>query len=154
MKAIEKLLLPCGPAGPHELVLPLLKSYGLTPEVRVLDGEDGYRQLMLGVWRERKPVIIVEHDILPWPGAIEELIACPCLWGTYSYRCHGGIGISHMLGCAKITAELIDLLPDLWDSPVHWAKIDGHLFFGAERAGQQPHLHRPAVIHLNPRELA
>jgi hypothetical protein len=46
-------------------------------------------------------------------------------------------------------------LPAVWDTAgVHWSKLDGHLFHAARDAGQEPHLHRPPVIHLNPREMS
>lgn len=138
----------------HELVRPVLRSQGYSPEYRPLSDDDGYRRLLRRVWQAGESVVIVEQDILPWPGAIDELIGCPGGWCTYSYRKHGGIGIAHMLGCAKLSSSLMDALPGLWDAPEHWSKLDQRLFFAARGAGIEPHLHRPAVLHLNARELS
>jgi hypothetical protein len=60
---------------------------------------------------------------------------------------------AHMLGCAKLGEGLMRELPGIWDAPGHWSELDQRLFFAARDAGIEPHLHRPPVIHLNPRDL-
>lgn len=117
------------------------------------DDQDGYRKFMAQRWERGETFVIIEHDILPWPGAVQELLACECVWGTYSYYTNGGIGVSHMLGCTKITNRLIAALPNIWKEPRVWYELDSHLMFTAREIGIEPHLHRPAVIHLNKREL-
>ncbi len=138
----------------HPLVPQLLSTYGYTPEYRKLVGDDGYQCLMRELWERQEDIALVEQDILPWPGAIEELFACECAWGTYTYRTNGGIGVRHMLGCTKISGRLMKALPGIWDEYRHWAFIDQTLFYRARDKCIEPHMHRPAVIHLNPRELA
>jgi hypothetical protein len=137
----------------HTLVPQLLSTYGFDPQYVKLVGDDGYQRLMKCLWRDKQDVVIVEQDILPWPGAIEELIACECAWGTYTYRTNNAIGVSHMLGCAKLTAGLMQVTDGIWDQWCRWSEIDQTLFFAAQNQLIQPHLHRPAVIHVNPREL-
>lgn len=105
-----------------------------------------YNSLLKAQWEQGETFFIVEHDIVPWPGALDELNACPCEWGTYSYQ--PSLGVSHMLGCCKLTDRLIAKLPGLWDTPRHWAELDQHLFFAAREKGIEPHLHRPPVTHL------
>lgn len=138
----------------HPLVAPILRSQGHRPDCFELSGDDAYRQLLKWLWEVGESVIIVEQDILPWPGALDELAGCPCRWGTYSYREHGGVGIAHMLGCAKLTGALMAAVPQVWDEPGHWSGLDQRLFFAARAVGIEPHLHRPPVLHLNARELA
>lgn len=138
----------------HELVPKLLATYGYDPEYVKLVGDDGYQLLMRRLWKEREDVCIVEQDILPWPGAIEELFACECFWGTYTYRTNQGLGVRHMLGCTKLTGRLMQLTDGIWDEWRHWSVIDQTLFFAARNQNVEPHLHRPPVIHVNPRELA
>jgi len=133
----------------HPVTKQVLDNYGLNVEYVHLEGDDGYRQLMKRLWNERKDVVIVEHDIVPWPGAIEELVACPCTWGTYSYELLGGIGVTHGFGCAKLTRSLMDCVPDVWDAPLKWDILDQKLFFTARTLGIEPHLHRPPVVHLS-----
>jgi hypothetical protein len=117
-----------------------------------LPEEDSYRQLMQQLWREGETVVIVEHDIVPWPGAIEELYGCMGQWCAFSYRLFGGLGIFHGLGCCKISSPLMKKLPNLWDEPTKWDVLDQKLYFAAREVGQEVHHHRPAVVHLNPRE--
>lgn len=121
------------------------------PEYCHLQDEDDYRLLMQRLWREREPVIVVEHDIVPWPFAIEELWRCSCSWGAYSYQLHGGVGIYHGFGCTKLTPALMEALPDIWDTPAHWSDLDQILWFAARDKGLEPHPHRPAVVHLSER---
>jgi hypothetical protein len=133
----------------HPVTEYVLNSYKLPVWFVPVDGDDGYRRLMLNLWRERKSVIIVEHDIVPWPGAIEELWNCSCHWGAYSYQIDGGIGIYHGLGCTKITTHLMDAVPTIWERPEPWHLLDQILFFEARNCGLEPHHHRPPVIHLH-----
>lgn len=114
-----------------------------------LDGGDGYRRLLRELWEDGEATIIVEHDILPWPGAIEELAACPGAWCAHSYEWNGGVGVYHMLGCAKLGAELKRRVPRVWHEPLDWSLCDRHLYFAAYELEIEPHPHRPAVIHLN-----
>jgi hypothetical protein len=114
--------------------------------------EDAYRQLLHNLWLERETFVIVEHDIVVWPGAIEELHDCMGRWCSCSYRLFGGVGVYHGLGCTKISDRLISILPGLWDEPCPWDMLDQRLWFAAREVGQEPHCHRPPVIHLNARE--
>lgn len=147
------VIVPCAPDA-HPVTKQVLASEGIVAQyIGVGHSPYGYHHLMRDIWSQRKQVIIVEHDIVPWPGAIAELAACPCAWGSYSYKIHGGIGIFHGLGCTKLTPELMDATSDLWSDEVwhqdHWSKIDQVLFFAARERGYEPHHHRPPVIHLS-----
>jgi hypothetical protein len=117
--------------------------------VNVSHGDNDYYHLLTDLWAKRETVIITEHDILPWPGALEELIACPALWCAYSYDQHG-IGIFHSFGCVKFTGNLMQQLPDMWTGmDRHWSLLDQQFEWRAFQAGHRPHHHRPPVIHLH-----
>lgn len=126
----------------------LLRKY--EPEyVDVSKSTEAYWNLLNDLWGKQETVIIVEHDILPWPGALEELMDCPGLWCAYSYD-QKGIGIFHSFGCVKFSSELMKLLPDIWNGmDRHWSKVDQQFEWKTFQAGQRPHAHRPAVIHLH-----
>jgi hypothetical protein len=132
----------------HPVTRHCLESEKLDAEYVQMQDDDDYRRLMQRLWRENKPVVIVEHDIAPWPGAIRELWECPCAWGAYSYKIDGGIGIYHGLGCTKLTPRLMAAVPKIWDRPEPWHLLDQIMFFAARNEGWEPHHHRPAVIHL------
>jgi hypothetical protein len=138
----------------HPLVPRVLATYGLKPEYVFLEDDDAYRRLMQCLWDDGETVVIVEHDVLPWEGAVEELYNCSGPWCSCSYRIGGAVGIYHGLGCTKLSAELIRRTAGLWDRPYHWSVIDRVLLFTAREHELEPHPHRPSVIHLSERELA
>jgi len=118
-------------------------------------GEHDYWQLLRDVWAAQKTVVVIEHDILVWPGAIDELLACPCMWCSNSYRIQlhdgrAGVGLHHALGCTKLSADLMRLIPDAFDAMPsrHWQRLDAQLCRAAYEVCQCPHPHRPPVIHL------
>jgi hypothetical protein len=123
------------------------------PEYVKLTDDDAYRRLLKRLWEERETVVIVEHDIVPWPYAIDELFRCCCWWGAYSYHLHGGIGVHHGFGCTKLGSKLMEALPDIWDEPGHWNSLDQRLYFAAREVGIEPHPHRPAVIHVSEKHI-
>ena len=138
----------------HPITRFVLDSYGLPVEYVAMTDDDAYRRLLARIWADAEPVVLVEQDIAPWPQAIEELWGCPCDWGAYSYRLHGGIGIFHGFGCTKLTPRLMRALPDVWNEPGRWDVLDQRLFFAARDRELEPHHHRPAVIHLSERHSA
>lgn len=138
----------------NEWVRRILDSYDVDVDYRFLEDEDSYRRLLRRIWYERKPVVLVEHDILPWYGAIEELFNCMGQWCSCAYRYRGGYGIYHGFGCTKLSTELMVHTPHVWDEPGHWSTLDQRLYFTARGIGQEPHPHRPPVIHLKQSEYA
>lgn len=135
----------------HPVVKQVLDKYALDIRYVQMEGLYAYHGLLKELWSKLEPFVIVEQDVLPWPGAIEELWQCSGDWCTYSYRMHGGIGIAHALGCAKLSARLMASLPNVWDEQIAWNTLDQVLFFAARNAGIEPHMHRPPVIHLSER---
>ena len=132
------------------LVKAALEQYNLHPQFIRLDHEDSYWHLLSDIWERNEPVVINEHDVLPWPGAIQEIQNCPAHWCSYTYRMQGGYGIHHAFGCTKLGQGLIETLPDAWvnvDS-TRWSDLDAQLCIMARNAGLTPHPHRPPVIHL------
>jgi hypothetical protein len=134
----------------HPLLPQLLSRYGLSPAyVDVGTATDAYWRLLNDLWQQGDPFILVEHDILPWPGALEELWACPGLWCANSYD-QRGVGIYHSFGCTKFSAELIRRLPNVWrDMDKRWHQLDQQFEWRAAQASLRPHPHRPPVIHLH-----
>lgn len=150
-----RVVVPYAPGKLHPITRAVLESYCL-PWLTFCEtsGRFGYSTLLEALWHECRTVVIVEQDVIPWPGAIEELHGCPGVWCTCSYPYAGqGPGIYHMLGCSKISDRLMAATPNLWSEPVPWNECDVHLLRAANAQGQEPHPHRPPVVHLNPREI-
>src|SRR4051812_10794069 len=41
-----------------------------------VDGGESYFRLLSRLWKDGKTFAVVEHDIVPWPGALHELDKC------------------------------------------------------------------------------
>lgn len=146
-----------------EAIRPIVKEvlidiYGLKPDfVYVGAGDEEYWKLMKGIWSLGETFLIVEHDVLPWPGALEELEQCPFPWCSCTYLIKRsklntqGYGVFHGFGCTKFSAHLIKMLPDVWDQieSRHWKHLDAQFYTQALACDQIPHPHRPPAIHLH-----
>jgi hypothetical protein len=132
----------------HPLVKEVLDKEGVE-YVRMIDKES-YWRLLCDLWALGEDVVIVEHDIIPWPGAIDELLKCPAGWCTYTYEMKEGFGVHHAFGCAKLGATLMSELPDVWKNvgTTYWRTLDSQLCDYAQRHAIIPHPHRPPVTHL------
>jgi hypothetical protein len=135
----------------HPVTRQVIESYKLGAQFVALGGPLEYGRLLRWLWQEEETVVIVEHDIVPWPGAVEELYNCMGMWCSCSYLYAGGYGLYHGLGCTKISGNLMRALPHLWDGDLEWFSLDQRLLFAARTIGYEPHPHRPPVIHLGAR---
>lgn len=131
-----------------------LRNYPYTP-VEITDTYT-YRQYWWDRWADGQSFINVEHDVVPWPGALDALWDCPQDWCAYGYHPNdnfdgsqtGPINLFPYLGCVKFSGTLIastrcDRLND-------WLTIDCDLAKSLTNAGYTPHQHRPAVTNANP----
>lgn len=116
---------------------------------------DGYWKLLSGIWERGDSVVIVEHDVLPWPGAIEELVACPMPWCSYTYHrfvspTRMGVGDYQGFGCCKFEKRLMKDNPAVFSDMKdhHWSQLDTQFEYAMWTRNLRPHHHRPAVIHL------
>lgn len=115
-------------------------------------------------WHRGETFVNLEHDIVPWPGAITAITECTEPWCFYGYvpeiDCvKNGCA---PLGLAKITSELIKLYPDVWkvmreyytplDYEYVWQQNDIWLFdyIVNQKKGAPPHQHFPSVFNANP----
>ena len=129
----------------------------LHPVYIFMGGDEYYHRLLSDLWEDQEDVIIVEHDVLPWPGAIEELAQCPYPWCSCSYKIglsqtgKAGYGIYHTFGCTKFSSHFMGQLPYVWSQieSRHWRHLDAQLSAAAVAVGQIPHPHRPPVLHLH-----
>lgn len=125
-------------------------------EVEYWDVED-YATYWQVRWDEGTDFINVEHDVVPYPGAIESLESCPEPWCAYGYHLND-LFADHVrtlfpyLGCVKITHELIALTKDCWSSweDPDWLVCDKRLAEVARSHGLDVHQHFPPVTNANP----
>lgn len=118
---------------------------------------DDYFKYFKQRWQEGESFINIEHDCVPWPGAIEAIMECPKLWCAYDYSlpCHRNRDIHDPttfvpLGLTKISASMIEKLKDCWNEVVNWDVIDKHLTMEASNQGIRVHQHFPSIVNANP----
>lgn len=114
-------------------------------------------------WREGRGFVNMEHDIVPWPGAITAMWRCPEPWCAYGYLPDLNMNGASMLGLTKFAAPVIAALPDVWtdmratydadprmDDYTRWATCDMWFTDYALKRGLACHQHTPAVFNANP----
>ena len=119
-------------------------------------GEYTYAEIVRKWWEAGGPFVVVEHDVVPWPGAVDQLIACPEPWCAYSYGA-GGLDVtaetfvpdgSVPMGCFKVVPRKLGPQP-FPAEPVHWTTIDSVLSQKLYEYGHTVHQHWPAIANLN-----
>jgi hypothetical protein len=148
--------------GPHAAGLRLevvaaLEADGYVPEtVDVSANETAYHDLLARLWREGRTLVVVEHDIVVYPGAIGAMLDCPEPWCVTVYRVNAEYD-GH-LGCVRFSERLLAEVPDAMDEagrltygppPRYWGWVDGRLAQILDRHGYHKHRHWPAVTHLH-----
>jgi hypothetical protein len=127
-----------------------LKKYD-TYFINMVDSHS-YFKYFVKRWKEKESFINVEHDIVPWPGAIDEIEKCQQIWCGYGYNKGENIVLSPYLGCVKIGAGLIELLPGVWNEREkesrEWGNLDVWLGKYAWNRGIKIHQHYPSVNHF------
>ncbi len=119
-------------------------------------GDAAYPDLLLRHFREGAAFCVVEHDVLPWPGALAELAACPEPWCGYAYSPGRHLRVP-TLGCVRFRAEFLAavadaLTVDAWRVdlfPRTWQYVDQQIAVTARRRGFEWHQHFPAVTHAH-----
>jgi hypothetical protein len=144
-------------AGLHPEVVAALEADGYAPEtVDVSGSETAYHDLLAGLWREGRTLIVVEHDVVVYPGALAAMLACPEPWCVTPYRVNGEY--EGYLGCVRFSARLLAEVPDAMDAagqltygppPRYWGWIDNRLAQVLGEHGYSKHRHWPAVKHLH-----
>ena len=127
--------------------------YGTHPHLVELIDNESYYDYFVDRWNEGKDFINVEHDVAPWPGALQELWACDKPWCAFGYEPdtdYANPAYTPALGCVRFKASFITGLADMWDvlEDRHWQRLDGHLASYARAYGFEVHQHRPAVLNI------
>ena len=124
----------------------------LPPDATIVDvsGEgDRYFWLLEALWHRGQGVLTVEHDIVPYEGAIESLQECSEPWCAVPYQV--GINVGTWLGLTKFSPEIMAAVPDAFDhmERTEFNAIDGQLLPYLWSKGFRCHVHWPAAVHLN-----
>lgn len=132
-----------------------LRCEGIEHEVVVLEDDYAYGRLLTRLWHLGQGFTLLEHDVVPWPGALDLLAKCPELWCGHNYPFAPNT-IRGALGCVKFSTEFIQAHPDLpevnnW-SETFWAQLDGRVCAPVANilGSRTHHLHEPAFAHARP----
>lgn len=114
-------------------------------------------------WQEGETFVNMEHDIVPFPGAITQIWNCPYNWCFYGYVPDVDLVEN---GCApfglvKFSKDFINSTQGLWrmmreyydeNYEYVWQCHDVFMFHKLvkERGQWKPHQHFPAVFNANP----
>lgn len=130
-----------------------------TQFVDVSGSDTDYFNLVMRLWAESETFIIVEHDIVVWPGALHEIYDCPeplCAYqAPYNITPVGGRrGLSYGVGCLKWHQSLQEKFPNLltdWpEDDRHWTRLDQVIVKKiSELNNNTIHYHWPAVGHIS-----
>lgn len=119
------------------------------PDCRLMSGETDYYNLVKELWTAGEPFIINEHDIIPWPGAIEKIVDCPSPWCTFTYRSPAG-WITDGLGLVKFEPLRLPNIFKIDFEMKHWSNLDVQIARRLQFNGSHACVHEPAVSNLNP----
>ena len=137
----------------EETVLALAAQGPVDVEYREVDEFYDYYRLLCELWERGKSFIMVEHDILPWPGALAELWGCGT-WCCMPYNL-GGSNLIAAHGCTKFGADVLEVTRErvlaIEGDERHWTRLDTVVNEILEAVGLIRHVHDTPVLHLNRR---
>lgn len=142
-----RVLVPDVP-GTHRSAHLALRNEGVEHECVLMVRPESYAAALALRWRDGEEFAVVEHDVVPWPGALAALAGCEALWCAHEYPV--GLGtVAAALGCTRFSARLLRLAPELLDAHagVPWREVD-RLLSDVRAVAGPPHVHRPPVAHV------
>jgi hypothetical protein len=104
---------------------------------------ESYGEHFSRVWDRGQPFVIVEWDIVPWPGAVRDLLACPKPYCTHRYPLHSG-QLAVSFGIGKYVPR--GPAPEEW-ATTEWKYLDGAVVPVLHERLGRPHIHEPACAH-------
>lgn len=126
-------------------------------KVNVGGNDEAYWDLLHGLWAKQQTFVVVEHDIVVTPDAVDELLACQRPWCSFAYT-YAGTQYAG-LGCAKFEAKLMTAHPDVFDivatmsdeghNQKHWCRLDGwSQNVLRDTYGEELHVHIGGLVHI------
>jgi hypothetical protein len=125
-----------------------LRSERVPFDLVLVEDDYTYGRTLAEYWQRGETFVNVEHDIVPWPGAIQEVLNCEHAWCGYDYPVGEAGVMPGAIGCVKFSEKLMRHSPsktcDAW-ADTKWNKLDGVIF---KSMPGHWHRHEPAVAHL------
>jgi len=152
-----RVVVPFGTKAPMLRAVQIaLEQDGVEAQYEHMARPDSYFELMKRLWAARETVVIVEHDVVVWPGGVDQLAQCSEPWCTLPYYCSVG-WIIDGLGCTKFADELMTEVPEMFEEPFpsccshhrDYCGLDRLIAHRLQQLGRAPHVHSPGVSNLN-----
>lgn len=119
---------------------------GLRPRMVKVERDFSYDLLFRELWRKGDPFILVEQDVIPWPGAVQQLWTSDEPWCGFPYYIFGEL--RSYLGCTKFEPERLGECP-LPEDLVPWQLLDKKIEQTLMKRGYRGYVYSPAVSHLH-----
>lgn len=137
-----------------------------------MDDDEGYPRFLKARWDAGETFINVEHDVVPWAGALESLWNCEHPWCAFAYADEIYAEDNHtpVFGCCKFSSSFMKATAGVWEAMLEnavdrarnpsgiavawnpkWKLCDGWLRQWAKYVlpqSQFVHQHFPAVQNL------
>jgi hypothetical protein len=110
---------------------------------------EAYASHLVNAWQAGEEFINVEHDVAPWPGALEQMWHCDAEFCYFQYPMFPPGRHGSGIGCCKFGQSLIEALPHSWEDwgNVPWWDLDAAIISELKVAGIDRHEHLPYVAH-------
>lgn len=119
---------------------------------REFEDDTAYSHLVADAW-QRGGFVLVEHDIIPWWGAVRELWECEHEWCVFPYP-QGQGDPQPGLGCVKFSESLVKrysaLAADIRST--HWAQVQEKILPVLWNDQLSWHQHWPPLAHARQRD--
>lgn len=128
-----------------------LRSERIPFEVVTVEGTYDYGQFLHAQWVIGEEFVFIEHDIVPWPGAVQALLGCKSHWCIYQNMIGHSGKLQSALGIVRFSQRLMEVQEFAnfgWDK-TEWNHLDAQVY-GALEVDRKfhPHIHTPPVAHL------
>jgi hypothetical protein len=110
------------------------------------EGDYDYGNYLTDLWNNEKTgFVLIEHDIIPWPGAIQAMKDCQAPGCTHRVPIQpGNVGLC---GLTAMKIMPIGRAPSEWRR-THWQYLDGMVIpYIHQMKRQFAHVHEPPFAH-------
>jgi hypothetical protein len=134
--------------------------------VDVSSSDHAYFDLLSALWAAGADFLIIEHDMVPTQGLVDEMMTCPQPWCVNGYVSNEYGTLSRAaFGFTRFRAPIMAGEPDAFEVAAvkyrglivrgrswpgtHWQGLDGRFdCVMGDRGRWRPHMHEAAITHL------
>lgn len=128
-----------------------LSVEGVDHHLVVVFDDLAYGELLSYLWKYGEGFILLEHDVVPFPGAMDKLEECDEDWCVHKYP-PAPNKLYYSLGCIKVSSKLIEQTSDAperfnW-TETRWSNLDSRVYPAIMEKIKSPHVHEPPLAHV------